>query len=143
MGVSGLLIVAACAEDKSPGESEDSSPRRTDDSSERKSDDGEGNSSRGEADELDDVRLDGCSKDRAMGWGTATLEITNDSSEPSDYTIEVTFESRDGSTNFGTGFAYVTNMAAGQSKTEEVTSLEEPSGKFKCKITSVDRTASL
>ncbi len=135
----GLLMPVACAEVED-SESDDQDTQASGDPSEKTS--GGGNESRGEADELDDVRLDDCSKDRSLGWSTATLEITNDSSEPSDYSIEVTFESRDGSKNFGTGIAFVTNIAAGQSKTEEVSSLEEATGKFKCKITSVDRTAS-
>jgi hypothetical protein len=142
--MSGLVMSTACAEDEGAGDSQESDTEDDSGTTDAASEEGGGeNSSRGEADELDDVQLDKCSKDRSTKWATARLKITNNSSEDSDYAIDVTFESRDGAANFGTGFAYVENLAPGQSKTEEVTSLEEASGKFTCKIESVDRTASV
>jgi hypothetical protein len=76
-------------------------------------------------------------------WPEATLEVTNDSEKASDYYIEVTFESQDGSTQFGTGLTVINNLKPGQSKTEKVSALEEAEGKIVCTVSSVDRTESL
>lgn len=103
-----------------------------------------GNNSSGKTDELDDVTVSACAREELFG-PKATLEITNNSTDPSDYMITVSFESPDGATNFGTGNAFVQRLAPGQKKTEEVSSLETnvPEGEITCKITKVDRSASL
>lgn len=97
----------------------------------------------GESDEVDDVKLSKCSIDPDLKWPQATLTVTNNSEKPSDYLIEVTFESKDGSTQFGTGNAFIQNLKPGQKKTEKVSGLEDAEGKIKCTVSSVDRTESV
>ncbi len=97
----------------------------------------------GEADEVNDVKLTNCSIDNLTNWPEATLEVTNDSQKPSDYIIEVTFESKDGKTQFGTGNAIISNLKPQQTKKETVSGLEQAKGKIKCSVSSVDRTESL
>ncbi len=96
----------------------------------------------GAADEVDDVTLSKCSIDPDLDWPEATLKVVNNSDKPSDYMIEVTFESKDGSTSFGTGNAFIQNLKPGQSKTEKVTGFEDAEGKIKCSVSSVDRMES-
>lgn len=96
----------------------------------------------GEADEVDDVELTKCGIDDFTKWPEATLKVTNNSAKPSDYFIEVTFESKDGSTQFGTGNAVINNLKPDQSKTEKVTGFEEAEGKIVCTVSSVDRMES-
>lgn len=97
----------------------------------------------GESDEVDDVKLSKCTIDPDLKWPEATLTVTNNSDKPSDYMIEVTFESKDGSTQFGTGNAFIQNLKPGQKKTEKVSGLEDATGKLKCTVSSVDRTESI
>lgn len=96
----------------------------------------------GESDEVDDVVITACAKDDTLGFAEATVEVTNNSSKASSYMIEIAFESEDGSTQVGTGSAFVTGLAAGQKKVEEVTSFDEPGDQpFTCKVSSVERLA--
>lgn len=96
----------------------------------------------GDANEVKDVTISECTKDDA-GFVTAKLKVTNNSSKASDYVIEVTFNSKDGATQVGTGNAFIQNLAPGQSKDEEANSLETTDTEFVCEITKVDRTESL
>ena len=102
-------------------------------------------SSAGESSEVDDVTVAGCAKDDVLGFPEATLSIVNNSEKPSDYIIEVSFESPDGAMNNGTGNALVQRLAPGQTKTEEVTAFEDSAGAnpVTCKVTKVSRNASL
>ena len=94
---------------------------------------------RGEADEVDDVTVESGEKDPTTGWGKATITVTNDSSKPSTYSVTVKFE--DGSTSYGTGVAFINELAPGQSTTQEVSSIQDfPSGT--CKVAEVERLAS-
>jgi len=98
----------------------------------------------GEPDQVDDVTLGECTTDPTLNLLTGTVEVTNDSSDTSDYNIEVVFQSADGATQFGTGTAFVSSLASGQTTTAEVATLDEaPAEPFECKLTSVFRTASL
>ncbi|HEV7719689.1 MAG TPA: hypothetical protein VGO60_00305 [Iamia sp.] len=96
----------------------------------------------GEADEVDDVVVTACAKDDVLPTAKATLEVTNNSSEPSTYFIEIVFESADGSTQIGTGNAAISTLAPDQKKVEEVRSLEDPGDQeFTCTVSSVERLA--
>lgn len=91
-------------------------------------------------DALDDVELVDCTTDD-LGFMAATLKVTNDSSERSNYIIDVTFTSPDGAEQYGSGGALVSALAPDQTKQEKASSLEEaPPGEFECKITDVLRT---
>lgn len=96
----------------------------------------------GEADEIDDVAISSCAKDETLGFAAATIDVTNNSSEPSSYSIEIVFESPDGATQIGTGSTFITSLAPDQTKTEEVTSFEDAGDQeFTCRVESVDRLA--
>lgn len=86
----------------------------------------------------DDAELVDCGTGE-YGWMVATIRVTNDSSERSNYSVDVSFTSPDGSEQYATGSAYITGLAPDQTRTEEATSTEEPPGKFKCVITDVFR----
>lgn len=105
-------------------------------------DGGQGAASAGEADEVDDVTISACGKDDVLGFAEATIEVLNDSSEPSNYIIEIVFESADGTRQIGTGTAFINGLSPNQSKTEEVNSLEEAGDEeITCRVSSVDRMA--
>ncbi|MGV3760745.1 MAG: hypothetical protein ACO1PW_14550, partial [Actinomycetota bacterium] len=73
-------------------------------------------------------------------WLEAEIRVTNNSSERSNYSVDVIFESEDGATQYGSGSAYVNGLAPGQTKTEVASSLEDvPDGPFRCEITDVFR----
>jgi len=100
-------------------------------------------SSAGESDEVDDVKLDSCGDKDALGFVQAGITVTNNSSEASDYLIEITFTSKDGKTQIGTGNTIISNLAPEQSKTETVSALEETDQtEIVCEVSSVDRYAS-
>ena len=93
-------------------------------------------------DEIDDVEVTACARDEgSLNWGTATLDVTNDSSETSSYFIDITFESRNGERQFGTGHANVTSLQPGRTTSVEASSLAEVPNRFKCTVTSVRRTS--
>lgn len=96
----------------------------------------------GASDEVDDVKLTKCFTDDMLGYPKATIKVTNNSSKASDYLIEVTFESKDGKTQFGTGNTIISNLKPGQTKTEDVMGLDKGKGKMVCSVSSVDRMAS-
>jgi Protein of unknown function (DUF2510) len=94
----------------------------------------------GVANEIGDVSVSGkC--DAQYGLATAGVMITNSSSKPSNYSIEVSFFDQSG-VKIGDGVAYVQNVAPGTSaKDEAVGTIAEGSTLSKCKIANVDRTA--
>lgn len=99
------------------------------------------NGDAGEADEVDDVVITACAEGD-FGYASATIEVTNNSSEASNYLIEIAFESADGSTQIGTGYASVNSLAPGQKTTQEAGGLDEVSGQeFTCRVSSVERYA--
>ncbi|MFP3901802.1 MAG: FxLYD domain-containing protein [Acidimicrobiia bacterium] len=89
-----------------------------------------------EARDLGDVS---CAVDD-VGFMVADIPVTNNSSERSNYTIEVTFEAPDGS-QLGTGAALVGALEPGQSTTTRAQSATEPppDGQFDCRVVEVDR----
>ncbi len=98
-----------------------------------------GGGNAGEADEVDDVKVDSCEQDPDTGWGTANLTVTNNSSKPSTYAITIKFE--DGSTSYGTASAFVDELSPGQSEQVEASTLKDfPGGT--CEVVEVERLAS-
>lgn len=89
----------------------------------------------------EDVTMGECKLDEA-GFMIATLTVTNNSSDPSTYSIEVAFESTDGKVQYDTGSAFVNELNSGQTTTVEANSLAEPPGEFDCRIADVSRFAS-
>jgi len=89
------------------------------------------------ADEADDVSEPRCTS--AGGFLTAEVDVTNDSSERSNYSIEVAFESADGD-QIDTAFAFVSALQPGQSTVVDAQTLTEPPAPdFTCRVTDVER----
>ena len=90
---------------------------------------------------MDDVVVSQCNAD-SLGQLSMSLTVTNNSSKPSDYFINVAWETSDGSTQLDTSFGSVNHLAAGQKTTVEGLSFKQASGAFTCKVVDVTRTAS-
>jgi len=84
-----------------------------------------------------------CSEEDALGFRTPVVRVTNNSSKASDYFIDIVAESSDGSEQFDTTMATITNLSPGQSTNAEAIAMTKkiPAGAV-CKIKSVQRTAS-
>ena len=136
--IASVAAVASGSSDSSSGGSKKSSDTTAAGSSKDS-----GASNAGDANEVKEVKINSCTKDPDLGYAQANITTANGSSKASDYLIEITFESKDGKTQIGTGNAIVSNLAPGQSKTEDVSSLETPSTEFTCKVSKVDRIESL
>jgi len=96
----------------------------------------------GETDEVDDVTITACGEVDALGFISATIEVVNNSSQASNYLIEVAFENADGSSQLATGNAYITSLGPEQSKVEQVSALQEVMEPgVTCRLASVDRLA--
>jgi hypothetical protein len=93
---------------------------------------------RTEADELRDVEVDQCDTDDD-GFMAARLRVTNQSSETSNYIIEVSFDRADGGEQLATAMAMVTGLAPDQFTEVEAISGENASGEFDCRIGFVER----
>jgi Protein of unknown function (DUF2510) len=97
---------------------------------------------RGEPGEIADVKQNG----KCTGsYGTASMPllITNSSSKPSDYSVDVSFFDSDG-VKIGDGLAYIQNVAPGaKAKDEAGGFIADKSRIASCKIVSVDRTAAV
>jgi hypothetical protein len=90
------------------------------------------------ADEADDVSGTHCRTD-AGAFLAAEVEVTNDSSERSNYSIEVVFESAEGD-QVDTALAFVSALEPGQSTVVDVQSLTEPPAPgVTCRVTDVER----
>jgi hypothetical protein len=85
-----------------------------------------------------DVTLDACRTDE-FGDMVADVTIVNNSSERSNYDIEVAFTSPDRSQQYGTGWTYVTGLAPGQITFELVDSITPAEGEYVCEVISMDR----
>ena len=90
------------------------------------------------ADEADDVSETRCRTD-AGAFLAAEVEVTNDSSERSNYSIEVVFESAEGD-QIDTAFAFVSALEPGRSTSVDVQSLTEATVPgVTCRVTDVER----
>ena len=81
--------------------------------------------------------------DEYLKWSTPVVRVTNNSSKASDYMIEISAESADGSELFDSSTAVITALAPGQSTNAEAMPFtkELPTGAI-CKVKTVSRTAS-
>jgi hypothetical protein len=90
------------------------------------------------ADEDDDVAATQCRTDAGEPLA-AEVEVTNDSSERSNYTIDVAFESAGGD-QIKTGFGSVSALEPGQSRVVDIQTLTASPGPLvTCRVTDVER----
>jgi hypothetical protein len=94
-----------------------------------------------------DVALTKCAlADNQFEGPEATVSVTNHSSKPSNYIVDVAFDSVDGKTQLDTGTALVNTLQPGQTATDTAASLKSDlrtsSPKFTCKVSKVTRFAS-
>lgn len=91
-----------------------------------------------------DVKITKCGLSEFGNLYTATLAITNNSSKPSNYIINITFESPDGKQRYAEGYAASNNVPNGQTSNTEAGALTQaPAGQqFVCKVAKVTRYAS-
>jgi hypothetical protein len=88
--------------------------------------------------EADDVAATRCRTDAGEPLA-AEVEVTNDSSERSNYTIDVAFESAGGD-QIETGFGFVSALEPGQSRVVEIQTLTASPGPLvTCRVTDVER----
>lgn len=91
----------------------------------------------------EDVAIASCSNDE-LGFADAKVVVTNHSSKPSTYAVEVAFESKDGSQQVGTGNAFIDQLAPGQKSvaTDASSAQSATAGSYTCKVVDATRTAS-
>jgi hypothetical protein len=88
--------------------------------------------------EADDVAATRCRTDAGEPLA-AEVEVTNDSSERSNYTIDVAFESAGGD-QIETGFGFVSALEPGQSRVVDIQTLTASPGPLvTCRVTDVER----
>jgi len=92
--------------------------------------------------EADDVKLIACTDD-ALGFVQADLEATNSSSKKSDYLVTVAIESADGKTKYGDATAYITGVEPGQTAKQTASAFDKAEPGYVCRISDVNRSASL
>ena len=90
-----------------------------------------------QADEADDVSDPDCDTNES-GFMTATMEVENDSSERSNYIIEVTFEGP-GDTQLDTAVATLSSLEPGQQAQVEASTVTEAPDDFSCRAVEVER----
>ena len=96
----------------------------------------------GSKDATADINSLDCGTPDAIGITYPSVSVTNNSSKTSTYFITVVAESADGATKYDDTIIMITELASGQTMTEEgMFTNELPTGAV-CKITEVQRTAS-
>lgn len=73
------------------------------------------------------------------GFMVGNVKVTNNSSERSNYSVDVSFTSPDGSEQLDSASAIVNSLEPGQTANAEALTLTEAPGEFDCKITDVFR----
>jgi hypothetical protein len=95
-----------------------------------------------QATEAEDLTVTECAADPTLNLLKVTTSITNNSSKRSSYNIEVTVESPDQATKYGTAVGFVTGVEPGQTTTSDLLSADPvPAGEFACRVVEVDRTS--
>lgn len=90
-----------------------------------------------------DVTIASCTIDSVTQSPTADVQVLNHSSQPSNYIVQVIFQSDDGTQQYGTGTALVNQLAAGQSTSDTAVSFYSGTvGTLSCKLGDVTRMAS-
>jgi len=88
---------------------------------------------------LEEATVTECGVDE-LGDLNARVKVTNGSSERSNYSVEVSFQSPDGATQYDVGTAYANALGAGQTiETDAVTLTDAPDAKFECEVVDVFR----
>jgi hypothetical protein len=102
-----------------------------------------GGGSNNSLDHPEDVTIQSCASDEA-GFATAKVVVTNNSSKPSTYFVEVAFDSKADGSQIGTGNVFVDQLQSGQqSSPQDANSLQTaPASGYTCKVVSSQRTAS-
>ncbi|MFM9037035.1 MAG: hypothetical protein ACKOJ9_05040 [Actinomycetota bacterium] len=96
----------------------------------------------GSKDASADINSLDCGTPDSIGITYPSVSVTNNSSKTSTYFITVVAESADGATKYDDTTIMITELASGQTMTEEgMFTNELPAGAI-CKITEVQRTAS-
>src|SRR5690606_23325287 len=134
-----VIVIAIIASSDDDGD--DTATGSGDGTKQQSGSDGDGDDTEGEADEVDDAEVSECTVDE-LGWMEATIAVTNDSSERSNYYIEVAFETPDGSEQLTATPVFVNGLEPGQSTTAEaISATDAPGGEgsFSCRIIELDR----
>lgn len=83
-----------------------------------------------------------CERDPTLGWPKANLSITNPTDVPVSYAITVSFQSPDGSVQYGEGIAAVARLAPGQQTSQTAQGVTEVPADVPvtCVVSSASRT---
>ncbi|XIE81694.1 FxLYD domain-containing protein [Streptomyces sp. SBR177] len=88
-----------------------------------------------------DVRITACTVDPVTKWPSAELAITNRSSKPSNYVVQVEFVDASGK-RLSEAYASTNGLRPGQEAAVTAQSLDQVSVKVTCRVTDVTRYAS-
>lgn len=88
-----------------------------------------------------DVKITGCHIDPDLNFASASVTITNRSSKPSNYIVQIEFTDSHG-TRLDEGTAATNNLAPGQAAKETAQGTTEVHGTITCRVTDVTRYAS-
>jgi hypothetical protein len=97
----------------------------------------------GQGDEIDDVTLTTCEPASGGTLVKAGGTLVNNSSKTSDYTIDISYVSGDGTVLDSNGFAFVQNLPAAGRAEWDTSFFRAPEPGASFKVTEVERTASL
>lgn len=78
----------------------------------------------------------------AIGIVYVSVTVKNNSEKTSNYYIEISFESEDGSVKYGDTVVYIRNVAPGQTTTDKALAGSEIADATKYRVTKLQRTAS-
>lgn len=96
----------------------------------------------GSKDASADINSINCGTPDAIGMVYPSVNVTNNSSKASSYFITIVVESADGATKYDDTIVMITDLAPGQTMTEEsIFTNDIPEGAI-CRVTEVQRTAS-
>jgi hypothetical protein len=96
----------------------------------------------GSKDATGDINSLDCGSADEIGFISPSVSVTNNSSKTSTYFITVVAESADGATKYDDTIIMITELAPGQTMTEEGLFTNDIPAGSTCKITEVQRTAS-
>lgn len=93
----------------------------------------------------EDVTVTACERDAVLGWPKATISITNPTDKPTSYAVTISFQSQDGTTQYGEGIAAVTRLAPGQQTTQTAQGTADipADAAITCVVSSASRTQAL